>query len=143
MFAKVAIKHPEKYPRFNKFSLLHTDSLDSFDTDNSCNTPISVPVAVDSSGSLSSISYKTSNGSTISTSRTCKNSISSRSTMQKLAVVTPVLPISVLRDSTPILPRADSTPLSLSIYDSVSACYISEIAPGANHFRIQIYINEE
>lgn len=61
MFAKAAVKHPEKYPCFNKFSLLRTDSLNSFD---SCSTPVSV--SINALSSLSSISYKTPNESTIS-----------------------------------------------------------------------------
>lgn len=141
MFAKAAAKHPEKYPRFNKFSLLRTDSLDKFDSDITNSIP--VPVPVDASSSTSSISYKTPNGSTIPTKKSRKDSVSSRCAAQKPVAVAPVSPVSVLRDSTPTMPRADSTPPLPSIYNSVSACRISEIAPSANHFRIQTQINGE
>lgn len=141
MFAKAAAKHQEKYPRFNKFSLLCTDSLDKFNLD--ILTSIPVLVSVDTSSSTSSISYKTPNRSTIPTKNSCKNSVLFHCAMQKPAVIALVSPISVLQDSTPTLPKVDSTPSLLSIYNSVSACHISEIVPGANHFRIQIQINKE
>lgn len=147
MFAKAIAKHLEKYPCFNRFSLLHTDSLDRFDSDNFTNislpVPISVSVSADSSSSLSSVLYKTSNGSTIPTTRAHKDSVLFCHAMQKPVTVIPVSPVSVSWDSTSMLPKADSTPPLLSIYNSVSACRISEIALGTNHFKIQIRINEE
>lgn len=148
MFAKAVAKHLEKYPGFNRFSLLRTDSLNSFDPDKSFTNvslpvPVSVSVSADSSSSLSSVPYKTSNGSTVPTSRARKDSVLFRHAAQKPVAVAPVPPVPVSRDSTSTLPRADSTPPLPSIYDSVSACRISEIVPGANHFRIQIQINEE
>lgn len=51
MFAKAMAKYLKKYPCYNKFSLLRIDSLDSFDMDNLCNTPVSVPIAIGSSSS--------------------------------------------------------------------------------------------
>lgn len=99
MFAKAVVKHLEKYLHFNGFSLLHMDSLDNFDSDSSTNisllVPIPVPVSADSSSSLSSVSYKTSNGSTISTSRARKDLASFHCTTQKLVAVVPVSPIPV------------------------------------------------
>lgn len=138
MFAKAAAKHPEKYPRFNKFSLLRTDSLDRFDSDDLFSVPVSAPETTASSPT-SIVSYKTSNGSTIPTSSTRKDSVSSHCAAQKPAVV---IPVSVSRGSTPTLPRVDSTLPLHTIYDSVSACRISEIVPGANHFRVQSQVNE-
>lgn len=144
MFAKAAAKHLEKYPGFNRFSLLRMDSLDSFNSDNS-STNVSLPVTVSTnlSSSLSSVLYKTSNRSTIPTSRARKDSVLFRHAAQKPAIVAPVSPVLVSWHSTPTLPRVDSTPPLPSIYDSVSACRISEVAPGANYFRIQIQINRE
>lgn len=141
MFAKAVAKHLEKYPCFNKFLLLCTDSLDNFDSDTSCNVPI--PIAIDSSNNPSTVSYKTSTGSTILTSSTRKDSVSSRHTVQKPALVAPVSSVPVSRDSTSTMPRVNSTPPLPTIYGSVSVCRISEIAPGANHFRIQTQINGE
>lgn len=46
-------------------------------------------------------------------------------------------------DLTPTLPKADLTPPLTSIYDSVSAYHISEIALSANYFRIQTQIYGE
>lgn len=136
MFAKATAKHLEKYPRFNKFLLLRTDSLNSFDSDNLCN--VSIPVAIDSLSNSSTVSYKTSKRSTSSTH---KNSVSSRRATQKPIAVIPALSVSDPRDSTSTLPKADSTPPLQSIYDSISTYRISEIALGANHFRVQSRIN--
>lgn len=143
MFAKAAAKHPEKYPCFNKFSLLRMDSLNKFDSDIPSSIPVPVSSSADSSSSLSSIPCKTPKRSTVSTSRARKDSVSSYSAAQKLAAISSILPVSVPWDSTPTLPRVDSTLPLPTIYDSVSACHISEIVPGANHFRIQTQINRE
>lgn len=91
--AKAAAKHPEKYPHFNKFTLLHTDSLDRFNLNIS--NSIHVSVSVNTLSSTSSISYKTPNRSTIPTKNTCKDSVSFRHAMQKLAVIAPVSPVPV------------------------------------------------
>lgn len=81
MFAKAAAKHPEKYPHFNKFSLLRTDDLNSYDLDISSSVPVSVSMTANSPSSLSSILYKTFNRSTVPTSRTRKDSVLSRHTV--------------------------------------------------------------
>lgn len=90
MFAKAAAKHPKKYPCFNKFSLLCIDDLNSFDSDISSSVPVSIPVSADSPSSLSSIPYKTSNGSTVYTSRARKDSVLTRRAAQKPALVAPI-----------------------------------------------------
>lgn len=76
MFAKAAAKHLERYPRFNKFSLLRIDDLNSFDSDNTPSVPVSIPISANSPSSLSSVPYKTSNESIVPTSRAYKDSVS-------------------------------------------------------------------
>lgn len=141
MFAKAAAKHLEKYPYFNKFSFLCMDSLDKFDSDSSLSVPVSVPKTATSSP-ISTVSYKTSNRSTILISSTRKDSVSSRRATQKPAPVAPVSSVSVSRGSTPMLHRVDSTLPLHTIYDSVSTCQISEIALRANYFRVQSQVSK-
>lgn len=95
MFAKAAAKHPEKYPRFNRFSFLRTDSLNSLDSDNSANVSVPISLSTNSLSSLSSIPCKTHKRSTVSTSRARKDSVSSCSAAQKPAVAIPISPVSV------------------------------------------------
>lgn len=128
MLAKAAAKHPEKYPGFNRFALLSVDNINDSDS-------IPVPVSTLLQESRGPVSAPVPRKPTPKKARFGQDL--PRNTAPSPVATSVPLP----RDSTPTLPRADSTPPLPTMYDSVSACRISEISPGANHFRIQTQLN--
>lgn len=141
IFAKAAAMHPKKYPYFNKFSLLHIDSLKDIDALNIDSPSIPVPISVSSILLVSSIAlYKPIKSSTIHTKNTY---IDLDLTCNTMLLPINIIPILVYQDLTLILPKADPTLVSLTTYNSIPACCISEITPSTNHFSVQSLVNKE